>query len=496
MITTLILFTSLIVTVYLYVTRNFNYWKDRGIVYLKPVPFLGNLGPIFTYKESIGEFLLKIYNDYKDEPYVGIFMADKPCLLVRDFELVNRVLKQDFQYFNNRILTISKKTDPIGARSLFSIHGKEWKNTRARLSPIFTTKKQKAIFDALVRVGNEFEDIFKKNSELDIKELSCCYTADSISDAVFRRNGLAMKDPENDTMRKLGNTLFEESINRSMRTNTLFLAPEIMNTFRISLLPESVYDVMKQTVKSVMAENPENRHGDYIDALLEMRKKGPWEGNDGEMIEPDDDNLASQLFMFFTAGFETAASGVIFTILEAARNPDIQEKLRKEIEEVSAEYDGQVTFEGLQKMTYLGKFVNECFRKHPPFPFVDRICTADYIIPGTNITIDKGTKLMIPIAGCQNDEKYYENPDKIIPERFDDIHLAQEKPFLPFSLGPRTCIGMRFGVMMIKVSIISAIRNHKITVSPKTPNDIRMSPKRFGNTPNCDVVLDIKSLNN
>lgn len=61
--------------------------------------------------------------------------------------------------------------------------------------------------------------------------------------------------------------------------------------------------------------------------------------------------------MFFTAGFETAASGVIFTILEAARNPDIQEKLRKEIEEVTAEYDGQVTFEGLQKMTYLGKFV-------------------------------------------------------------------------------------------------------------------------------------------
>lgn len=69
-----------------------------------------------------------------------------------------------------------------------------------------------------------------------------------------------------------------------MRTNTLFLAPEIMNTFRISLLPESVYDVMKQTVKNVMADNPENRHGDYIDALLEMRKKGPWEGNDGEMI--------------------------------------------------------------------------------------------------------------------------------------------------------------------------------------------------------------------
>lgn len=75
-------------------------------------------------------------------------------------------------------------------------------------------------------------------------------------------------------------------MNQGVRNNTIFLAPEIMNFFKIKLFPESVYDVMRESVKNVlkMKENPENRKGDYIDALLDMRNKGPWEGNDGEII--------------------------------------------------------------------------------------------------------------------------------------------------------------------------------------------------------------------
>ena len=59
-----------------------------------------------------------------------------------------------------------------------------------------------------------------------------------------------------------------------------------MEFFNIRLLLESVYDVMRESVKIVLKkkENPEYCNGDYIDALLDMRKKGPWEGNAGEII--------------------------------------------------------------------------------------------------------------------------------------------------------------------------------------------------------------------
>lgn len=42
-------------------TRDFDYWKRRGITYVKPTPFVGSLGPILTMKYSIGEYVQKIY---------------------------------------------------------------------------------------------------------------------------------------------------------------------------------------------------------------------------------------------------------------------------------------------------------------------------------------------------------------------------------------------------------------------------------------------------
>lgn len=72
----------------------------------------------------------------------------------------------------------------------------------------------------------------------------------------------------------------------------------------------------------------------------------------------DDDTLTSQFFMFFTAGFETVASGSMFCIFEAASNQEIQEKLRKEIRTVIASNDGKITYDCVKQMSYLDNFVN------------------------------------------------------------------------------------------------------------------------------------------
>jgi len=492
MIVFLILFLSCVLTAYMYFTRHFNHWKDRGIFYLKPTAFIGNLGPILTSKDSIGDFLRKIYDEHENEPYVGIFVADKPCLVVRDFDLVNRIFKQDFNYFGERNLVISKKTDPLGSKSLFSIHGKEWKNTRAKLSPIFTTKKQKAVFEAMVRVADKFEKRITKETTIDIKLLSGCFISDILSHAVFRKNGRAIEEPNTDGMRKLGNRLFEESLNQGLRSNMLFLAPELMDTLNISLFPQSIYSYIKEEVRSAVAKGSSGSEGDYIDSLIDLRKKGSWEGNDGEIIEPNDEVLVGHMFMFYTAGFETATSGVTFILLEAAKNPDIQTKLKDEIKDMYAKHEGELTLEGLNEMSYVASFITECLRKYPPFPFVDRKCTMDYTIPGTDIVIQKGTIVMVPMLGLQNDKKFYEDPDAIIPERFENGKIDTNKPYFPFGTGPRQCLGMRFALLMLKLSVVACLRNHSITVNKATPTYLKMSPKRFGTAPVADVFLDIQ----
>lgn len=80
---------------------------------------------------------------------------------------------------------------------------------------------------------------------------------------------------------------------------------------------------------------------------------------------------------------------------------------------------------------------------YPPLPFLDRECSKDYQIPGTNITIEKGTPVVVSLYGLQNDPKYFPNPEIFDPERWNDKNLENITPYsyMPFGEGPRNCIG-------------------------------------------------------
>jgi cytochrome P450 family 6 len=82
-------------------------------------------------------------------------------------------------------------------------------------------------------------------------------------------------------------------------------------------------------------------------------------------------------------------------------------------------------------------------RKYPPAGNIMRICTKNYIIPGTDVHIEKGMPVMIPTYSLQNDPEYFPDPDNFDPERFSADNALHKYQFLhmPFGEGPRQCIG-------------------------------------------------------
>lgn len=86
-------------------------------------------------------------------------------------------------------------------------------------------------------------------------------------------------------------------------------------------------------------------------------------------------------------------------------------------------------------------YISETLRKYPVLPFLDRRCNADYKIPGSNLVIEKGIPVYIPLFGLHYDEKHFPDPEKYIPERFAQNVNADKLIHFPFGYGPRICIG-------------------------------------------------------
>lgn len=135
---------------------------------------------------------------------------------------------------------------------------------------------------------------------------------------------------------------------------------------------------------------------------------------------------------------------------------------------------------------------------YPPLPFIDRRCTEDYVIPNTNITIDKGTITMIPVLGLHNDEEFFPEPNTFNPNRFNEENVRNIKPYtyLPFGDGPRNCLGklfyhflileiifsfsgLRFGVIQTKISLAVLLNHFEFTVNQRTKMPIKFDSKSF-----------------
>jgi len=93
----------------------------------------------------------------------------------------------------------------------------------------------------------------------------------------------------------------------------------------------------------------------------------------------------------------------------------------------------------------------ETMRKYPPVQALARVCTKQFRVPGTDLDLDVGTAVLIPVYAIHHDPQYYPEPDTFDPDRFakdgDGGGGDNGRPagvFLPFGDGPRICIGTFF----------------------------------------------------
>uniref|UniRef100_A0A6P7EZ34 Cytochrome P450 6a2-like n=1 Tax=Diabrotica virgifera virgifera TaxID=50390 RepID=A0A6P7EZ34_DIAVI len=394
---------------------------------------------------------------------------------------------------------------------LFTMEGEKWKILRKKWTAAFTTGKMKMMFPILIACSENLKDVVDKHAVLDdavdIKDIIARFTTDIISSAAFGIECNSLRNPDSE-FRKFGRKIFElgkwKHLKRQMGNS---LPKWFLDTIQMNPVDHETEDFFMEAVRSTVRYREENNvyRTDFMQLLLELRNNGKLSDDQGvSSVGKNDCNsqflslneVAAQCFVFFVGGFESSAMTTTFTMLELARNQEIQDKLRTEITTVLEKYDQKLTYEGIMEMTYLDKIVHEALRLHPPGSGIGRICNSDYKIPGTDLLIEKGVRVLVPILALHRDPDHYPDPEVFDPERFNEENKAKRHPFayIPFGEGPRMCIATRWGLLQTKVGIVAIIKDFSVTLNKKTQLPIKYAPKAVVTSVAGGIWLDLQSL--
>jgi len=489
------LFSLVLAVCYAFVKRTYSYWERNGFKTSPNVSYLfGHLKSAVLQKESAGDCLKRLYES-TNEPFIGMYSILRPVLLVRDPELVPSILIKDFAYFNDRG-THCEKYDALSSH-LFALPEQRWKNLRTKLTPAFTSGKLKAMFPMIYNsastLQSSLENLTNEGKLLDVREMAACFTTNVISSVAFGIETDSITNPKNE-FRECGRKIFESTIWNAIRMFLNFLAPQIMSVFRIKFADPHVENFLRSIVKQNI-EHREKDHvvrKDFFQLLIQLRNTGTvqlddeWETvikGDESQKSLSEDEIAAQTFVFFAAGFETSSTSLAFCMYELAKNQEIQERVHNEIDQVLNKHNGVISYESIMDMKYLNACLDEILRLYPTLSILNRRCIKKYNIPGkTDKVIEKGTQVFISATGMQRDPKYYENPDTFDPNRFFEGNADEKnfvsRPYLPFGIGPRNCIGMRLGKMQTKVGLVMMLKGFRFELDDKNYK-IQFDPKSF-----------------
>lgn len=236
---------------------------------------------------------------------------------------------------------------------------------------------------------------------------------------------LGLED-ENSDFLKYGRRFFDFKPHEIIRVLFSFSNPELARKLGFRFNANEVTDFFLKIMLDTFEYREKHKieRNDFVSLLLNLK-------DSFTKIE-----LAAEAMLVYSGGFETSATLMSFAFYELALNPDIQERLR---EEIQSTINDEVTYDLVIGMKYLNMVVNESLRKYPPLPNIARMCTKAFKIPGSDFVIEEGTTVDFNSISFQRDPKYFPDPLKFDPERFNEENSKKIKPFtfLPFGEGPR-----------------------------------------------------------
>uniref|UniRef100_A0A674PNM5 unspecific monooxygenase n=1 Tax=Takifugu rubripes TaxID=31033 RepID=A0A674PNM5_TAKRU len=400
----------------LYGVWPYHHFKKLGIRGPRPLPFMGST---FYYRKGIIPFESWCQAEYGD--VWGMFEGRTPVLMVSDPEILKTVLvKECYSVFTNR--RVSRPLED----SVSAVKDERWKRIRSTISPCFTSGRLK--------------------------------NADSINNP---------NDPLIVNLKKV----FKFNFVVFFLVAFFPFCARLFQFLGIDLIPRSSVNYFYNVIKNFKDQHHADEHtrGDFLQVLIQSEI--PQSEIKSEQDQPPkgltEHEILSQAFIFIFGGYETTTTTLTNVLYGLAINPDVLQVLHKEID-TNIPSDAPISYEDLMGLQYLDQVLNESQRLYPTAPRLERACKKTVQIHG--LTILEGTIVGIPVHLLHKDPRFWSSPEEFRPERFSKDSTEEVNPyaFMPFGLGPRNCVGMRYAILVMKMLIVRLLQSYTVETCKDT----------------------------
>lgn len=204
--------------------------------------------------------------------------------------------------------------------------------------------------------------------------------------------------------------------------------------------------------------------GDLLDGMIDSYHESSLEsGSDEYKTQVLTSAIGDNLVEMFFAGYNTSVVGMCTALYHIASDPKVMQKARDEVDSV---LQGDLATDSTlspSDFPYLRCLFQESLRTVPPAPLLARLVTEELDLG--DVKIPRNTQVWIPACYVHSDpQSWGSSVDSFQPERFE----KPPKPgaFLPFSYGPRDCIGKHFAELESVIALAMLVKSYDFTVDP------------------------------
>ncbi|MDD5410853.1 MAG: cytochrome P450 [Methylobacter sp.] len=410
-----------------------------------------------TIPKIKGEFLLGNLRQMKANPFQALcdWQRDYGDLLsfrlaTRHFYLIShpKLIEQALIKQSDIFVKMYDPKKPTGlalvlGQGLVTSQGELWQRQRRLMQPVFQRSNLAALLPQIVTAGNNLLARWRllgDGAQVNLADEMMQVTLEVITQTMFSTSVLDKIEhiaPALDTLLRYA----AKSVMNPLRM-PLFIPTQANREFNkaSALLDDLIYGIIEQRRAQPTA------HNDLLDMLLNAND------DNGELMS--DKQIRDEVITIFSAGHETTANLLSWTLYLLARHPDVLAKLRQELDTL---VQGEIpTAEDLQQLVYTRAVLNESMRSRPPVGIMMRRVSKDTELDG--YLLKQGRLVIFSIYNIHHHPDFWQEPELFDPERFLNGENRRFS-FMPFGTGERVCIGNHFALLESQL-LLSMIIQH------------------------------------